>query len=210
MHSGKYDAASDEELVLWYRQGEKQAADYIINKYKNLVLKKVGSMFLLGGDRADLIQEGMLGMFKAVRDYDMNKDVSFFTFADLCVTRQIYTAVQSSNRKKHLPLNTYVSIYSQSVSEEDESKEGRFLFNILADVSEKSPEDMIIERESIEQMESAIADELSKFETEVLNLYLAGLNYIEIAGVLGKDEKSADNALQRIKAKVRKIVRNSG
>lgn len=210
MHSGKYDAASDEEIVLWYRQGEKQAADYIINKYKNLVLKKVGSMFLLGGDRDDLIQEGMLGMFKAVRDYDMNKDVSFFTFADLCVTRQIYTAVQSSNRKKHLPLNTYVSIYSQSVSEEDESKEGRFLFNILADVSEKSPEDMIIERESIEQMEAAIADELSKFETEVLNLYLAGLNYIEIAGVLGKDEKSADNALQRIKAKVRKIVRNSG
>ena len=210
MHSGKYDAASDEELVLWYREGEEAAADFIINKYKNLVLKKAGSMFLLGGDRDDLIQEGMLGMFKAVRDYDFEKNVNFFTFADLCISRQMYTAVQTSNRKKHLPLNTYVSIYGQTLSEEEESREGCFLFNILATESEKSPEDMVIEQESIEQMEAAIAEELSKFETEVLDLYLAGLNYSEIAGVLGRDEKSADNALQRIKTKVRKIVRENG
>lgn len=207
MHSGKYDAASDEELVLWYRQGEKSAADFIINKYKNLVLKKAGSMFLLGGDRDDLIQEGMLGMFKAVRDYDLGKHVNFFSFADLCISRQMYTAVQSSNRKKHLPLNTYVSIYSQSLLEDEESREGGFLFNILATESEKSPEDMVIEQESIQQMEASIAQQLSKFETEVLNLYLAGFNYTEIAGVLGKHEKATDNALQRIKTKVRKIVR---
>ena len=127
MYQEKYEAASDEELVLWYRQGERQAADFIINKYKKLILKKAGSMYLLGGDRDDLIQEGMLGIFKAVRDYDYDKNVNFFTFADLCISRQMYTAVQASNRKKHIPLNTYVSLYGHFLGEEEgkEGEEGR-------------------------------------------------------------------------------------
>ena len=206
MYQEKYEAASDEELVLWYRQGERQAADFIINKYKKLILKKAGSMYLLGGDRDDLIQEGMLGIFKAVRDYDYDKNVNFFTFADLCISRQMYTAVQASNRKKHIPLNTYVSLYGHFLGEE-EGKEGEILFNSVFAERERSPEDMIIEQESMEQIESAIAGELSKFETEVLKLYLAGANYVEIAGILGREEKSVDNALQRIKSKVRKLVK---
>ena len=106
---------SDEELILRYRDGEEEIIGLIMDKYKNLVRKKAGSMFILGGDRDDLIQEGMIGLFKAVRDYDTGRDVSFFTFADLCISRQMYTAVQASTRQKHFPLNTYISLYSHYV-----------------------------------------------------------------------------------------------
>ena len=119
MKQEKFGQASDEELILMYRDGEEEAAAYLMNKYKNLVRKKAGSMYILGADKEDLIQEGMIGLFKAVRDYDMGRDVNFYTFADLCISRQMYTAVQASNRQKHLPLNTYISIYSQSMTTEE-------------------------------------------------------------------------------------------
>ena len=207
MHREKYTLATDEELILWYREGEQAAIDYIINKYKNLVRKKAGSMFLIGGDHDDLIQEGMLGMFMAVRDYDMGRDVSFYTFADLCVSRQMYTAVQASNRKKHLPLNTYISIYGQTWEEEKQEGDNCVLVNTLPSGQEKNPEDMFLEQERLEVIEAAIEKELSIFEQQVFQLQLTGMNYVEIAKVLGRDEKSTDNALQRIKAKIRKIIR---
>ena len=208
MEREKYVGISDEELILRYRDGEEEAIDYLINKYKNLVRKKAGSMFLIGGDHDDLIQEGMLGMFKAVRDYDVGRDVNFFTFADLCVSRQIYTAVQASNRKKHLPLNTYISIYGQVYREEEGEGESPIFLNRILGTQEENPEEMVLAQERLEDIEAAIEQELSSFERKVFELHLTGMTYTEIAKVLGRDEKSTDNALQRIKVKIRKIIRD--
>ena len=208
MEREKYVGISDEELILRYRDGEEESIDYLINKYKNLVRKKAGSMFLIGGDHDDLIQEGMLGMFKAVRDYDVGRDVNFFTFADLCVSRQIYTAVQASNRKKHLPLNTYISIYGQVSREEEGEGESPIFLNRILGTQEENPEEMVLAQERLEDIEAAIEQELSSFERKVFELHLTGMTYTEIAKVLGRDEKSTDNALQRIKVKIRKIIRD--
>ena len=206
MNEEKFKQASDEEIILMYRDGEEDAASFIMNKYKNLVRKKASSMYILGADRDDLIQEGMIGLFKAVRDYDMGRDVNFYTFADLCVSRQMYTAVQSSNRQKHLPLNTYISIYSQSLNSAEET-EDYILMNTLPSEKEKNPEEMVIEQENMEQMEHAILKELSELEKQVFELHLTGMTYVEIAKVLGRDEKSTDNALQRMKSKIKKLLK---
>ena len=208
MNEEKLKLASDEELIIMYRDGEEDAAGFLMNKYKNLVRKKAGSMYILGADRDDLIQEGMIGLFKAIRDYDMGRDVNFYTFADLCVSRQMYTAVQASNRQKHLPLNTYISFYSQSLNSE-EGKDEYSLMNTLPSEKEKNPEDMMIEQENVEQIESAILKELSEFEKQVFELHLTGMTYTEIAKVLGRDEKSTDNALQRMKSKIKKLFREN-
>ncbi|MBR5578009.1 MAG: sigma-70 family RNA polymerase sigma factor [Lachnospiraceae bacterium] len=207
MQKEKYATATDEELILRYRDGEEAAVDHIIDKYKNLVRKKAGSMFLIGGDHDDLIQEGMLGMFKAVRDYDMGRDVNFYTFADLCVSRQMYTAVQASNRKKHLPLNTYISIYGQPGEDESGERSSCILMNSIPTDQEKNPEEVVLEQERLEVIEAAIEKELSAFEKEVFDLHMTGMTYTQIAKVLGRDEKSTDNALQRLRAKIRKIIR---
>ncbi|MGN0307461.1 MAG: sigma-70 family RNA polymerase sigma factor [Lachnospiraceae bacterium] len=197
---------SDEELILRYRDGEEGIMDHILDKYKNLVRKKAGSMFILGGDRDDLIQEGMIGLFKAVRDYDMGRDVSFFTFADLCISRQMYTAVQASGRKKHFPLNTYISLYSHHQKDMEEGLEGEELMNALEGTAGQNPEEMFLEQERIEWLEAAIAGELSQLEKQVLDLHITGMTYTEIAKVLGRDEKSTDNALQRTKSKLRRLL----
>lgn len=207
MNEEKFKQASDEELILMYRDGEEEAAGYLMNKYKNLVRKKAGSMYILGGDREDLIQEGMIGLYKAVRDYDMGRDVNFYTFADLCVSRQMYTAVQASNRQKHLPLNTYISIYGQTMNSEEGNGEYD-LINTLVSRIESNPEEMMIAQENMELMESAILKELSELEKQVFELHLTGMNYTEIAKVLGRDEKSTDNALQRMKGKIKKLLKN--
>lgn len=207
MNEEKFKQASDEELILMYRDGEDEAAGFLMNKYKNLVRKKAGSMYILGGDREDLIQEGMIGLYKAVRDYDLGRDVNFYTFADLCVSRQMYTAVQASNRQKHLPLNTYISIYGQSMNSEEGTKEYD-LMNTLVSQKESNPEEMMIAQENMEQMEQAILKELSQLEKQVFELHLTGMNYTQIAKVLGRDEKSTDNALQRMKGKIKKILKN--
>ena len=208
MKEEKLKQATDEELILWYRDGEEEAASFIMNKYKNLVRKKAGSMYILGADKEDLIQEGMIGLFKAVRDYDMGRDVNFYTFADLCVSRQMYTAVQASNRQKHLPLNTYISLYGQSVYSEEEQEEYD-LINRLVSGREMNPEEMVIQQENMEIFENAIMKELSELEKQVFELHLTGMTYTEIAKVLGRDEKSTDNALQRMKNKIKKIVKRS-
>ena len=200
-----YGQCGDEELILRLRDGEENITDYIMDKYKNLVKSKARSMYILGADSDDLIQEGMIGLFKAVRDYDSGRDASFFTFADLCISRQMYTAVQASRRQQHAPLNSYISLYSRVASEKGQEEEAE-LVNILAARAELSPEEMVIDRENVKNLERTIEKELSTFEKEVLDLHLTGMGYAQIAKVLGKDEKSADNALQRIKGKLKKVI----
>jgi len=197
-----YTVLSDEELITVLRDGDGSAIDHIIERYKGLVRKKAGSMFILGADKEDLIQEGMIGLYNAVRDYDAGRDASFYTFADLCVSRHMYKAVEAGNRKKHAPLNSYISIYED---ETEESGSGG-IPEMIAAMADKSPEDVLIDREQAENLELSIYDSLSDFERKVLNLRLTGLNYNDIARILGRDEKSTDNALSRIKVKVRKIL----
>ncbi len=199
-----YEISKDEELILRIRDGEEKITDYIMEKYKNLVRSKAGSMYILGADREDLIQEGMIGLFKAIRDYDIGRDASFATFADLCVARQMYTAVQAAGRKKHAPLNSYVSLYAGNGS--DKTEEEKKLLDSLVSRDEQNPEELLIDRENVERIEKAIESELSSFERQVLDLYLTGMKYTEIARVLGKDDKSTDNALQRCRSKIRKAL----
>jgi len=201
-----YDSYSDDELILRLRDGEHEITDYLMNKYKNLVRHHARSMYMLGADSDDLIQEGMIGLFKALRDYDIGRDASFQTFAELCINRQMYTAVEASRRKKHQPLNSYVSYNSDELATEDETGTYRAdpeLLSVLASLSDKSPEDAWIDRENFEILEKKIEERLSAFERSVLDLYLTGMGYAQIAKILGRDEKSTDNALQRIKKKLR-------
>lgn len=201
----RYDDLADEEIIIQIRQGDNPGVDYLMEKYKNLVRKKARALYLIGGDSDDLIQEGMIGLFKALRDYDSGRDASFLTFADLCVSRQMYTAVQASKRQKHIPLNTYVSLYG-SVGTNRDGEEEESLVNVLSDVAGTNPEDVVIDRENVIQLEQTIERELSGFEKQVLDLYLTGMSYQQIAKVLGRDDKSTDNALQRIKTKLRRAI----
>ena len=200
-----YDNIPEEELISYLRDGDGKIIEYIIEKYKDLVRKKAGSMFILGADKEDLIQEGMIGLYNAVRDYDAGRDASFYTFADLCISRQMYKAVEAGNRKKHSPLNSYVSIYEDDTDKDDRSEGNGILERILSETG-RSPEEMFIDKEQTENLEQKIYDSLSDFERKVLNLRLTGLEYTDIARILGRDAKSTDNALSRIKIKVRKIL----
>lgn len=200
----EYAHCTDGELIDRLRRGEESIMDYICDKYKNLVRSKAKSMFILGADNEDLIQEGMIGLFKAVRDFDSGRDASFHTFAELCISRQMYTAVQASKRQKHFPLNTYVSLDSGEGTPDDQ--EGLHLAELLADRTELSPEELFLDKERVAYLEEAIDRELSDFERQVLDLYMTGMSYSEIAKVLGRDEKATDNALQRLKAKIRKML----
>lgn len=203
--SEDYGLCTDSELIDRLRRGEEPIMDYICDKYKNLVRSKAKSMFILGADNEDLIQEGMIGLFKAVRDFDSGRDASFHTFAELCISRQMYTAVQASKRQKHFPLNTYISLDGGDGGL-DGGQEGTGLAERLADRAELSPEELFLDKERVEYLEEAIERELSDFERQVLDLYMTGMSYSEIAGVLGRDEKATDNALQRLKAKIRKML----
>jgi RNA polymerase sporulation-specific sigma factor len=205
--SNNYEGKTDEELIDRLREGESAITDYIMEKYKNLVRKNAKSMYILGADNDDLIQEGMIGLFKAIRDYDAGRDASFYTFADLCISRQIYKAVQASNREKHTPLNTYISLYTNMTAEGNDGNPVE-LVNVLESEIENNPEQLIIDRENVAHIEAIIEKELSSFEKQVLDLYLTGMSYSQIAKVLSRDEKSTDNALQRLKAKLRKAVTN--
>ncbi len=208
MNRDKYEGLSDVELIMRSRDGNSEVTDYLMEKYKDLVRNKARSMFILGADNDDLIQEGMIGLFKAVRDYDAGRDASFYTFAELCISRQIYTAVQASRRKKHIPLNNYISLYG-NVSDNDKDDE-KYLIDALQQSGALSPEEMIIDRENVEGLEQRIEESLSPFEKQVLDLYITGMSYVQIARVLGKDEKSTDNALSRLKLKIRKILKEEG
>ena len=191
----KYEDMTDEELIDQLREGDRQVMDYICDKYKNLVRSKAKSMYILGGDSEDLIQEGMIGLFKAVRDYDCGRDASFYTFADLCISRQMYTAVQASQRLKHTPLNTYVSLDSHGRTEEDRDPETQTLA--------ENPEELFLDKERVAYLEKRIATELSELERQVLDLYITGMSYTQIAKVLRRSEKATENALTRAKQKIR-------
>lgn len=192
---------TDEELIVRLRDGEEQITDYIMDKYKYLVRSKAGSMYILGADREDLIQEGMIGLFKAIRDYDSGRDASFFTFAELCISRQMYSAVQAAGRMKHVPLNSYISLYDGGENGDEENG----ILGMLADHG-LNPEDLFIDKENVRQLEKRMEEELSAFEKQVLDLHMTGMSYSQIARVLGRDEKSTDNALQRIRTKIKKMI----
>lgn len=191
---GKFDNISDEELIARLRDGETIIEDYLMEKYKGLVRQKARAMFLIGGDTDDLIQEGMIGLFKAVRDFQPGREATFATFARMCIDRQIYSAIQNSNRQKHLPLNSYVSL-----NQEDESSP-------IWELSVENPEEIIIDQETTRDLQQKISDYLSPMENKVLDLYLKGQGYVEIGRILGKSPKSIDNALQRIRAKIREVI----
>ena len=191
-----YGDFTDEQLIERLRSGETQIMEYILDKYKPLVRKKANEMYLIGGETDDLIQEGMIGLFKAIRDYDAGREASFFHFAELCISRQLYNAVEASNRKKHAPLNSYVSFYAGS------EEEGQSLLDSLSSGEIGNPEDMIISQENAKQFWKQLRERLSGMEQQVLDEYLSGLNYKQIAQRMGKSPKAIDNALQRIKGKI--------
>lgn len=193
----EYRELSDEQLIERLRGGDARLMDYILDKYKPLVRKKANAVFLIGGETEDLIQEGMIGLFKAVRDYDGEREASFFSFAELCITRQLYKAVEASNRKKHAPLNSYVSFYSKA------GEEGPSLAETLTTGGMGDPEQIVIDQENVKLFWEKLKERLSGMEREVLDEYLSGLNYRQIAVKLGKSPKTIDNALQRIKMKIR-------
>lgn len=194
----QYEALTDEELIEKLRAGESGVMDFLLEKYKYLVRKKANAVFLLGGDTDDLVQEGMIGLFKAVRDFDRSQG-SFYYFADLCIGRQIYHVIEAASRKKHGPLNSYISL-----SEDASDTSGVPLAESIS-WREDNPEQILIERENVEQFLEEIRSNLSPLEQKVLTDYLDGMNYRQIAEKWNKPEKSIDNALQRIKSKVQKL-----
>ena len=200
----EYSQQTDEELIVRLRGGDSQVMDYLLEKYKNLVRSKAKSMYILGADKEDLIQEGMIGLFKAVRNYDFGRDAVFYTFADLCISRQMYSAVRASNCQKHMSLNTYISLNSNPFGED--SGENMALADVMSLGEGSNPEEVFLDKERVDYLEKKIEEELSDFEKEVLDLYLTGMSYSQIAKVLGRDDKSTDNALQRLKAKIRKVI----
>ena len=199
-----YSAFSDEELILRLRDGEEAIMDYIMDKYKNLVRKHARNMYILGAEEQDLIQEGMIGLFRAIKDYDSGRDASFFTFADLCVSRKMYNAIEASKREKHTPLNNYISLYASNDGDNVDSK--TMFMDLLSAGEISNPQNLFIDKENVERIENLVEQELSSFEKQVFDLYITGMKYGQIAKVLGKDEKSTDNALQRIKNKLKKAM----
>ena len=202
----RFDSMDDEQLIVLIHDGERgETVDYIMNKYKDLVRKKAASMYILGADRDDLIQEGMIGLFKAVRDYDAGRDASFSTFADLCISRQMYSAIKSLSRKKHMPLNSYISIYASR--EDSDQGSDVSLEETLESDSNLIPEQYVLDQENLKILEENIDKDLSELERQVLDLYITGMSIKKIAGVLGRDEKSTDNAMQRVRAKLKKYLK---
>lgn len=202
----RYEEMTDEEIALLARDGDDAAQEFLLNKYKNFVRSKARSYFLIGADHEDIVQEGMIGLFKAVRDYDCGRDASFYTFADLCISRQMYTAVQASQRLKHTPLNTYVSLDSHGRMEEDRDPETQTLAELLTDKTGRNPEELFLDKERVAYLEKRIATELSELERQVLDLYITGMSYTQIAKVLRRSEKATENALTRAKQKIRSFL----
>lgn len=199
---GTYNTMLDEEIIGDARSGDSRALEYIINKYRSFVRAKARTYFLIGADREDIIQEGMIGLYKAIRDFREDKLSSFRAFAELCITRQIITAIKTATRQKHIPLNSYVSLNKPIFDEESD----RTLMDMISEESVSDPEEMIINREEFTGIEVKMGEILSGLEWEVLSLYLQGKSYQEIAEELDRHVKSIDNALQRVKRKLEKYL----
>ncbi|MGN9056583.1 sigma-70 family RNA polymerase sigma factor [Bariatricus sp. HCP28S3_A7] len=200
----EYEKMTDEQLISRLRGGEKPIMDFLMEKYKGLVRQKAKAMYLWGGENDDLIQEGMIGLFKAVEDYEPDAGASFYSFAELCISRQMYTAIKASQRKKHLPLNSYVSLYTSGKRED--GKEALPLAETIEAGAESNPEELLLNTEYANAFEEELMDQLSKLENRVLYLHLMGMDYLKIAEVMDKSPKAIDNALQRIKGKARHIL----
>ena len=203
---GEMESRTDEELALLAQQGDEDALEYLLNKYKNFVRSKARSYFLIGADHEDIVQEGMIGLYKAIRDFKPYKLSSFRAFAELCISRQIITAIKTATRQKHIPLNSYVSLNKPIYDEESD----RTLLDVITEGRVANPEDMLISQEDVGLIEDRIGQMLSSLEREVLSAYLDGKSYQEIALELDRHVKSIDNALQRVKRKLEKFLDENG
>ena len=197
-----FDSMTDEQVVILAQETDSPALEYLLNKYKNFVRTKARSYFLIGADHEDIVQEGMIGLYKAIRDYKAERLSSFRAFAELCVTRQIITAIKTATRQKHIPLNSYISL-NKPIYEEDSD---RTLLDVITEEGMSNPEEMIIDREDLSMIEGKIGQMLSDLEKDVLVRYMEGKSYVEIAGEMHRHVKSIDNALQRIKRKLLKYL----
>ncbi len=200
----KYNDISDEELIKETRLGNLEAQNYLLEKYRSLVTMKANKFFLIGAESDDMIQEGMIGLFKAIQSYDLEKNNSFKTFANLCVERQLITAIKTSNRQKHIPLNSSFSLNKTAFDEDDDTS----LIEVLDSKFVEDPLDTITKKEYFETIESKIEKNLSFFEKKVLERYIQGESYIDIASKLNSPVKSVDNAIQRIRKKAIKCIGN--
>lgn len=201
--SRDFTILEDEQIIrLIRKEDNREAMDFLMNKYRGLVKKEARTLYMMGADSEDIIQEGMIGLFKAIRDYCPGNEATFFTFAKICIQRQLVNAVKASTRKKHSPLNSYVSFYEPV----QESTEVSVMDTIQAAESFSNPEKILLEHEKIERLEEGIKEKLSDLEQEVLILFLDGKSYGEIGGIIGKDAKSVDNAVQRIRNKIKKSI----
>ena len=198
-----FESMTDEEIVrVAQKDGDGAALEYLLNKYKNFVRTKARSYFLIGADHEDIVQEGMIGLYKAIRDYREDRLSSFRAFAELCITRQIITAIKTATRQKHIPLNSYISL-NRPIYEEDSD---RTLMDVITEDVPSNPEEMFIDREDLSVIEGRIGSMLSSLEKEVLVRYIEGKSYIEISQEMNRHVKSVDNALQRIKRKLQKYL----
>lgn len=195
----------DNEVILLIQQGNSHALDFLINKYRSFVRAKARTYFLIGADQEDIIQEGMIGLYKAIRDFDGDKLSSFKAFAELCITRQIITAIKTATRQKHIPLNSYVSLDKPIYDEESD----RTLLDVIGGSKAIDPQELLVNREKSGDMENKLSELLSELEKQVLGLYLDGRTYQEISVELKRHAKSIDNALQRVKRKLEQLIKTS-
>ena len=198
MNKHPYEDIRDEELLGQLSAGSDSITEYLCKKYKHLVMKKANALYLIGAEKEDLIQEGMIGLFKAIRDFSPEKESSFYHFAELCISRQMYHAIEASRRLKHAPLNSYVSLSAGSGEEES----GLTYGDLIGDTSEHNPERLFIEQEDYQNLFAQLEQLLSPMEKRVCDLYLQGMDYRQIADYMEKSPKSIDNALQRIRKKI--------
>lgn len=198
MNKHPYEDIRDEELLGQLSVGNDSITEYLCKKYKHLVMKKANALYLIGAEKEDLIQEGMIGLFKAIRDFSPEKESSFYHFAELCISRQMYHAIEASRRLKHAPLNSYVSLSAGSGEEES----GLTYGDLIGDTSEHNPERLFIEQEDYQNLFAQLEQLLSPMEKRVCDLYLQGMDYRQIADYMEKSPKSIDNALQRIRKKI--------
>lgn len=203
--TNKYNNLSDEDVIKLIKQGDNQALSYLLERYKELVNIKVGKYYIVGAEREDTVQEGMIGLFKAIKCFDAQKQNSFKTFANICIERQLITAIKTSNRQKHMPLNSYLSLNNSAYDNEDNDEE---LINTFDSKTIEDPLDTLMKKEYYEQIESTIDKTLSGFEKQVLNRYIKGESYVDIAAKLDAPVKSVDNAIQRIRKKAIKKLFN--
>ena len=200
--NARFKDMTDEEIAALAQASDGEALEYLLNKYKNFVRSRARSYFLIGADHEDIVQEGMIGLYKAIRDYREDRLSSFRAFAELCITRQIISAIKTATRQKHIPLNSYVSLNRPVYADDSE----RTLLDVISESVTTNPEELLISQESLSDIEACIGEVLSPFEKEVLALYLDGHSYQEISRKLDRHTKSVDNALQRVKRKIQNYL----